>query len=797
MDPKFLEELQKLKEQKNADLDNIDLDQLSIPDFDTVEDPKDPAAMEAEEEIAGGTIKFERVSEVEPETAVSPAGGRRGKQRQKPEIDEETRRQRAKIRNIILISSASVIAAAVILFTAFFGIRNANMKNYTYQYWGMGISINNGVSNFSLLGNLKEITQYGTTGNIVAVAKFDKGNCVKEIAYAADGNVDHYYAHEYDGNTKILSSYYKDGQMVQSVKYTVAEDGSILAETTYYLEDNRTETAVLILDDQGNLHTAQYYDEVVLTHQMTYAGTLVTEEIHYDEAKNVKNRIVYEYNTAKQLLTKTLYNAQNAIQSRTVNQYNEKNLLAKTIEYDGSGAILQYKTFNYDLNENPIKQVTYAGDGTMKSQILKVFNNKNQVTKETALNSDGSIHYCYGYEYDKKGYVSKSIVYNKENSGLIESYTVYTRNDGGNVTECEIYNGQNVLTEKAVYNDAGFMTNLYQFNAVGTLVLEEKTKYDDKQRIIKKEKTNFSDSGVKTDYFCEEYDDKGLVTMRINEIVAENLYEQFLFAYAEEGYKKQETLFDKSGKTVYDRTLDAKERILSETLYENGREISLNEYTYDEKDQIIQKRTLDSTTKVMIKTSYTYNDDGVMIESLDADILNKPIVKKQYDESGLVTMQTNYDADGVATGYYTFEYDEKDRVIVQQNYDEAETFLGKTVYYYRVEGGYDYTVYDASGVAVEDSRGPEYLPTTDEEDSTDTEEDLETSDDAATSDSEESDTETTETSTDTVSTDSATENTVTSDIDSDTTSDEASDSNSETSDSETDHETSDSSEANS
>lgn len=715
MDPKFLEELQKLKEEKNADLENTNLDQLNIPDFEDVEVPDDTLGAEMEEEISGGTIQFQPITKTEPEQTQAPSGGRRVRKTEKPEIDEETRLLRTKIRNTILISTASVIAAILILFTAFFGIRNANMKKYTYQYLGMGLSIDDGIKEYSLFGNLKKITQYGETGQICAIAEFKKGNCIKETAYTSGGSIDYYFTHEYDNGYRILSSYYKDGQVIQSVKYTITEEGKILAESTYYLEDNRTETAFLTLTDTGNLLSAEYYTDTVLTHRDIYGGTLVAETIYYDEAQNITNRVVYEYNDAKQLLTQTEYDKNNNIQERIVNQYNNKNLLTKTIQYDGAGKILEYDTYNYDLSNNPIKQVTYAGDGTMKRQLLKVFNDKNQITKETNLNADGSIAYCYGYDYDEKGYSSKTIVYNTQNTAFIDEYTLFTRNESGTIIESDIYNSTNTLIEKSKFNDAGFLTELFKFNDSGTLKLEQKSKYDSKQRLIEKSVTNFSDTGEKIDSISEQYNEKGFVTMQTKEVVADNLYEQFLFAYHNDGWKTQETLFNKSGKTVYDRFYNDKGQIYTETLYENGTESFFNEYIYNEKNQVLEKRSLDSATKVLTKTTYAYNEAGILIESFDTDILNTPLVKKQYDESGHVVRQAYYNNEGMIESYDSFEYDELNRVIVKESLGEDEKLLYRTVYYYREDGGYDYTLYDEHGVAIEDSRGPEYLPNNDKE----------------------------------------------------------------------------------
>ncbi|MBO5247907.1 MAG: hypothetical protein J6B54_01245 [Clostridia bacterium] len=724
MDPKFLEELQKLKEEKNASQEKIDLGQFAIPDFDDVEVPDDDLGAKTEAEIAGGTIKFERVTpDTKPQTPPSP-GGRRGKNPTRPVIDEKTRKRRAKTRKTILISLSSSLAVIGILLVVFFGVRNANMKNYTYPYLGMGIAIDNGENQYSFFGNLKEITQYGTIGQVEAIAEFKNGNCVKETAYTPEGDVKYYYSHEYDGKTRILSSYYEDGQMVTSVKYTESENGTIQAETTYYLEEARVETAILTLTEAGDVALAEYYSGTLLTHKKKYDGTLVTEETAYKEdGATVLSRITYEYNAKKQLLTRTEYDANNAIQGRTSNQYNEKNLLTKTIYYDGNAEIIEYETFNYDLNNNPIKQVKYTGDGTMKYQILKVFNDKGRVTKETSLKTDGSIDYCYGYDYDKDGYVSKSIVYNTENAVLVDRYTLYTRNKIGSVTRSDTYNSSNVLIEKTSFNEFGFATSSSKFNDNGILILEQKTKYDGKQRINQREETIFDDRGSKLSYLNEQLNEKGLVTVRIIENVTEATYEQFLFVYHNDGWKLQETLFDKSGKTICDKIFDQEQNVLSESLFEDGKQITYNEYTYDTKGQILLKTSLDIATGTHRKYHHTYDEKNILVSVLETDFSDVPLRLDMLNEKGLVSIRTNYDEIGEEKDYYRYEYDEMDRVIVSEYYMPDGSLIEKTVYYYRENGEYDYTVYDQFGLVIEDTRFPELnsdleddKPTADDED---------------------------------------------------------------------------------
>ena len=716
MDPNFLEELQKLKEQKKADLNKLqDLAQLTVPDFEETPMPEEKAEPQpqpkSEEIVTTGTIQFAKVS---PEPSIQPPvpGGRRGKKPIPEEKGSQGKGKKKKNNKSLVAALVAIIAAVCFvgaLTGAFFFVRTTNQKDYSYPYWGMGLFIEDGVSDYSFFGKLETITQYGAIGQVQAIAEFEDGNCIKETAYTAEGDVSLYYTHEYDNGFRIASALYQDGQMIQSAKYTKEKDGRIKAITTYYQEENREETAFLTLSDNGNLSIAEFdYSEGTL--RKTYDGTLVTESVLLSEENEILLRTVYQYDKNKQLLSQTEYDGSGSVVGRIVNQYNNQNMLTKTIVYDGSGNITNYTTFNYDHNNNPIKEINYFADGTIQSQVLREFNEKNRVSKETWLNTDGSIEFCYGYDYDSNGYVYKSTVYNTDNVTVISQYTLFTRNDAGTVIETNTYSASNSLMEKILYNNNGFMTALYQYNGIGNMVLEETVQYDGKQRPSLKENTYYSDDGKKTRFYSERYDEQGYVIVQIEEDLEQNFYFQRLFEYHEDGWREKETGFDKSGKTLFERRYDVTQHVVAETLFENGAETVHNEYTYDEKDLILLKVTLDAQTNTLTKTSYVYDEEGLLLSSLDSNAQGIPLVKREYDADGIVTFETTYAEDGSIALNIRFEYDDAGRIILEEKYDDEGIFIGKTVYYYRLDGGVDYTIYDGLGFVVEDGRNPANSP---------------------------------------------------------------------------------------
>ncbi len=709
MDPKFLEELQKLKEQKSADLNKIqdDLTQFNIPDFEDSQEEKEDEISE-ENATAGGTIKFEKVTDQIPIPHPPVPGGRRGRKPDADAVAEKAKKKKKKTLIAVFSSLASVVAVTVILLVVYFGVRNANMTKYSYPYWGMGVAIENGVSEYSFFGNLKSITRYGTIGQVEALAEFEKGTCVKETVFSPEGAVEYYYTHSYENGHRILSTYHRDGKMVSSVKYTLLADGTIQTETTYYEEENRVELSVITLNEDGNISSEDRYVEGKLFRRRVYSRTLVLEETYFDENQQVTYRTVYEYE-GKLLKTQTDYDGTGAITTRTVNQYNDKNLLTKTIRYDGQGVIISYDTYNYDLNSNPIKQVSYGADGTMQQQILRVFNDKNRITKETALKADGTVLYCNGYDYDENGYVSKSIVYDNNNSNSIQEYTLFTRDEKGSITESNIYNSGNILIRKILYNQAGFISECYTFSNTGVLQQEEKYKYDEKQRQTEIDVTIYNEIGVKQSHYNELFNDQGFVTVRVEEDFVEKTYEQKLFQYHNDGWKLNEVAYDASGKKVHDRTFNEKEQVIKETICDDGKEALYFEYTYNEKNLVILRKTFDMLTNTLFNTVITYGPEDTVISEVDSDTENNLICKREYNEKGLIELQINYDEGGVADSYCKYEYDAQDRIIVEEVSDSENEIIQRTVYYYWTDGSFYYIIYDSDGNAIEDSRGPEFL----------------------------------------------------------------------------------------
>ena len=111
MEPNYLDELKKLKEQKDADLSKSQpYNSPSIPDFEEASPAEAPAVPETPSDE---TIKFEPVTTPSDEPSASTAG-RRARRPSPEEIARRKRKKKIKLAVIISAASLAVILAALL-----------------------------------------------------------------------------------------------------------------------------------------------------------------------------------------------------------------------------------------------------------------------------------------------------------------------------------------------------------------------------------------------------------------------------------------------------------------------------------------------------------------------------------------------------------------------------------------------------------------------------------------------------------------------------------------------------------
>lgn len=697
MDQNYLDEIRKLKEQKEAELNNLqEAAKFSIPNFDETEDDE-PS------EASGETIKFEPVAYESTEQKVSPlvAGSRRARKPTEQEILKKKKMK--KIRTICLICAGAFVALVAILAAIFFAIRTANQAKYVYEYWGMGLYIQDGEPEYTFFGNLKTLTGYDEIGQVQKRAEFKDNQCIRETYFNVEGEPLYYYAHEYEGGERILSAYFEGGQIVMSETYTRIDGNQVFAERTYLQEEGRTETAKLLIED-GCLKTRQVYEGQNVASVTSYKGTLITKELFLNADGTQKSRTEYRYDAkTNALLNKTEYNAQDVKSGSTEYHYDSKNRLQKVILKDGNDNRLSSEEYSYGSTANPTLKVIRDASDAMVNQIFYTYDAKDRIIKETCMLADNTVSYSYGYEYNAEGFVIKSFVYNKQNPAIYDEYVLYTRAPDGTVKETRSFTATNIPIEASVFNDAGFLIEHYAFNFAGQKILEQKNQYDSKMRLSMKLEKTYDDTGSLLTHVTEQYDSKGKVSISINENTAENFYEKSLYVYGETGNVLQRTVYGKDGKLLRDEVLDDKGRVAKVSLFENGNRVKYNEYTYDEFDRVSKKMIRDYVILETTIVFYTYDELGVLISTYETDEVQTILNEKQYDAQGNTTVKTTYNPDGTLLNTIEYEYDDQNRVIAEHVYGPDRKIITRTVYYYDILGNQTHIKYGPNGEVLENT----------------------------------------------------------------------------------------------
>ncbi len=135
---------------------------------------------------------------------------------------------------------------------------------------------------------------------------------------------------------------------------------------------------------------------------------------------------------------------------------------------------------------------------------------------------------------------------------------------------------------------------------------------------------------------------------------------------------------------IYEYAADASDKKTAAVTYENGIEVSRDNYGYDESGNIVSVTTVQNGETVQT-LGYTY-EDGKLTES-SREFTDDGIVCKEitgYDAEGYITSTTYYE-DGEKTGRELFSYDENGNMIKSESVDADGNAITYTEYQYNEE----------------------------------------------------------------------------------------------------------------
>jgi uncharacterized protein RhaS with RHS repeats len=257
-----------------------------------------------------------------------------------------------------------------------------------------------------------------------------------------------------------------------------------------------------------------------------------------------------------------------------------------------------------------------------------------------------------------------------------------------------------------IYNNAGLLTALSLYDQGGVILREEAYTYDADLHLVKKQTQQYSVAGEKSLLTTEQYDENGNITVFTEEDQQLGTYTQTLREYDANGNKAKETHYDKSGRITAE--LSYKNGLVQkETLFKEGREVKVNEYTYNSQGKIIRIRCTDELTGGITRLLYEYTNAGKIWRIKETDDLGNMLSLSEFNGNEQNTVKTVY---SVATGevleIHRMQYDSVGRLSIDEILNAEDVLLGKILYTYNPDGSFYYMEYDKNGILIFDSRNP-------------------------------------------------------------------------------------------
>lgn len=192
-----------------------------------------------------------------------------------------------------------------------------------------------------------------------------------------------------------------------------------------------------------------YFRSVAAKHVHVFANGLKKEVSSYNGKDELTDKLVYQYNTSRQLVSLTYTDANNKTIWQDVYEYMADGRNKSSSQFDADGNLSSKTIYKYDGNKTI--ESFYDGTGKLLSRTIYTLNANNQKENEKQYFGDGSIALVINYTYDENNKL-KQAKYIDEN-GTVETQRCYKYDNKGYISEIQIYDSNNVLIERDIYKN--------------------------------------------------------------------------------------------------------------------------------------------------------------------------------------------------------------------------------------------------------------------------------------------------------------------------------------------------------
>jgi len=179
------------------------------------------------------------------------------------------------------------------------------------------------------------------------------------------------------------------------------------------------------------------------------ATGLETETSEYNAKDVIIDKISYQYDASRNLVSSVFTDATNAVVWKTMMVY-EAGKLKEESEFDKDNK-LSGKTI-YKYSGSTTDESYYDANGKLLSKTITKSNDANKLAEEAQYFEDGSLDVKKVYTYNDKGLLSQIETFDSTETSTGKS--VYKYDDKGFISEVQVYY-EDTLTERNIYkNDA-------------------------------------------------------------------------------------------------------------------------------------------------------------------------------------------------------------------------------------------------------------------------------------------------------------------------------------------------------
>ena len=207
-------------------------------------------------------------------------------------------------------------------------------------------------------------------------------------------------------------------------------------------------------DYWGRAKRLSGYDEsgaLAWYHLYTYdAQGRTASAASYDAAGNQTNHVDCIYDESGNALVSFGYEDNSGTLIRMEKTYNADGLVTKETEIDSDGSI-RSSTYQYDGSGNCIRKDDYDESGNLVQYLLYEYNAAGLESKWVSYSPDGTLNWYDTFTYDDAGKLTEQCSYSSD--GHLYWRAVYYYDANGHCTGTEDYDGDGNLLSSSSYQD--------------------------------------------------------------------------------------------------------------------------------------------------------------------------------------------------------------------------------------------------------------------------------------------------------------------------------------------------------